>query len=75
MLKCPSALFFGILMFIPFYNVDLITVIGGKLDLPQISNPTDQDITKYHNLYMEHLNTVYNKHKKSYGGSEELVMY
>jgi len=74
-LKCPSAIFFGLFFFIPFYNVRLITVVGPKLTLPQIAEPTNDDVNMYHKLYVENLKALFNRNKKLYGGSEELIIY
>lgn len=51
--KIPSAIFFskyfGVL---PNPFLEIYVVIGKKIDMPQISNPTKEDVDKYHKIYM-----------------------
>lgn len=59
--KIPSALFWS-LFFVPSPNVDIYVVIGKPLVLPHIHKPTKDDVVKYHNLYMEHVRELFNRH-------------
>lgn len=39
----------------PFRNIGVHSVVGKGIKLPQISNPTKEDIQKYHSIYIEEL--------------------
>eukprot|EP00191_Tetraselmis_sp_GSL018_P003221 CAMPEP_0177604592 /NCGR_PEP_ID=MMETSP0419_2-20121207/16208_1 /TAXON_ID=582737 /ORGANISM="Tetraselmis sp., Strain GSL018" /LENGTH=217 /DNA_ID=CAMNT_0019098601 /DNA_START=474 /DNA_END=1127 /DNA_ORIENTATION=+ len=63
----PGAVFLGkFCSWLPDPNVELITVIGTPLELPHISEPSADDVDKYHALYLEHLRKLFNKHKGQY---------
>jgi len=49
-------------------NKDGIHIVVGKaLELPQIVNPSQEEITEYHTRYIEALTELYDRHKISYG--------
>jgi len=48
---------------LPRMNQKCITVYGTRLELPQIESPTAEDVDKYHGLYMEALEALYNSHR------------
>lgn len=62
-------LFFGVwnLPFSPGKPVDYSTVIGIPILLPKIDNPTQEDIAKYHKLYVRDISALYENHKKEFG--------
>jgi 2-acylglycerol O-acyltransferase 2 len=49
-------------------RIPLVTVIGEPIPLPKIEKPTDEDIEKYHTIYIENLKRLYNEYK----GSDDL---
>lgn len=77
--KVPGAAFFGSLwcFFMPRSDVDLITVVGTPLQLPTIAQPTKDDVSKYHALYVTKLQTLFNRHKGAYATDPdaELELY
>lgn len=70
--KLPGIIFYSKYLIFPNYNIDLTTVIGKPIDLPKILKPTTEDVDKYHKLYINSLEELYNKYKKQFGASEEL---
>lgn len=44
----------------------IVTVFGEPLELPQISEPTQADVDKYHALYVQKLMDLYREHKAVY---------
>ncbi|EHB15807.1 Acyl-CoA wax alcohol acyltransferase 2 [Heterocephalus glaber] len=43
---------------------------GEPLSLPKIENPSQADVTKYHELYIDALRKLFDKHKTKFGISE-----
>lgn len=77
--KVPGATFFGspLCFFMPRSDVDLITVVGTPLQLPTIAEPTKEDVSKYHAMYVHKLQALFNKHKGAYATdpSAKLELY
>jgi hypothetical protein len=42
-------------MVLPNDDIDIVTIIGKPIDIPKIENPTNEDIDKYHSLYIHSL--------------------
>lgn len=62
--KIPGVIFLGKYgTLLPFTNVDLITVIGKEIILPHIPSPSQEDIDKYHEIYIKALVSLFNKFK------------
>lgn len=64
--KIPTVFFCGLWgSFLPFRDVDLITVVGTPIEMPTITEPTKEQVEKYHAIYISELEKLYNKHKPS----------
>eukprot|EP00930_Biecheleria_cincta_P051273 TRINITY_DN36426_c0_g1_i1.p1 TRINITY_DN36426_c0_g1~~TRINITY_DN36426_c0_g1_i1.p1 ORF type:complete len:392 (+),score=84.61 TRINITY_DN36426_c0_g1_i1:51-1178(+) len=65
----PAAAMLGNLLcpLIPLRHVALQSCVGAPLQLPQIAEPTKEDIDKWHGKYMEALKEVFDKHKADVG--------
>ncbi|KAJ3284866.1 diacylglycerol O-acyltransferase 1 [Rhizoclosmatium sp. JEL0117] len=63
---------FGILP----YRRDINVVIGKPMIVPKIENPTHEDIQKYHALYLQELQTLYDSRKDEFlpNRKEELII-
>ena len=60
---------------IPNDSVALHTVMGKPLTLPRIPQPTDVDVAKWHQTYMNHLDALFERHKTRFGyGDRKLEM-
>jgi len=55
------------LPWLPRNNIPINTVVGNTLQLPKIIHPTDDDIIKYHKLYMRHITDLFNSYKTQFG--------
>jgi hypothetical protein len=71
-LKFPGCLFYGKYGILPRNDIDICCVIGKAMRLPIIAEPSEDDIEKYHKLYLDELSNLYQRHCKKYGGSEKL---
>ena len=71
-IKFPGCFFYGRYGFLPRNDIDICTVIGKAIKLPTIANPTEEDIEKYHQVYLDELTSLYQRYYKTYGGSEKL---
>ncbi|KAL0485432.1 2-acylglycerol O-acyltransferase [Acrasis kona] len=47
-------------------RVPLISVIGAPIEIPKIENPTEEDISKYHELYVQKLRQMYTKYSQTH---------
>lgn len=65
----PGAAMFGNLLcpLLPLRGVALQSVVGTPLQLPEIAEPTQEDVDKWHGKYMEALKEVFDKHKAEVG--------
>jgi len=54
----------------PMCNADVHTVIGTGIDLPKIEAPSKEDVAKWHQVYVEALTTLFDKHKASFGKAD-----
>lgn len=52
---------------------DLVNVIGKPISIPCNPNPTDEDVKKYHALYIEEMERIYNSYKAAFG-MEDVVL-
>lgn len=53
--KVPGTFFISKFVLMPERNVDMRTVVGKGIQLPKISMPTKEDVSKYHKIYMDEL--------------------
>ncbi|XP_010857094.1 PREDICTED: diacylglycerol O-acyltransferase 2-like protein 6, partial [Bison bison bison] len=55
--------------FLPF-NHPITTVVGEPLPIPRIKKPNEETVDKYHALYINALQKLFDEHKVQYGLSE-----
>eukprot|EP00981_Chlorochromonas_danica_P004403 scaffold879_cov170-Ochromonas_danica.AAC.18 len=62
-------IFFGAfgLPFGPGKPCDLVNVIGKPIPVPHIPNPTDEDVQKYHEMFLSEMDRVYNTYRHRFG--------
>ena len=61
---------------LPRSDVSLNTVLGKAIHLPQIDEPTKEDVDTWHAVYIEELEKVYDEHKSQFGfGDRNLKLY
>ncbi|VVC40857.1 Diacylglycerol acyltransferase [Cinara cedri] len=44
----------------------IVTVVGKPIDMPKIANPKEEDIAKYHKIFVEELTSLFEEHKTKY---------
>ncbi|TSL34516.1 Diacylglycerol O-acyltransferase 2 [Bagarius yarrelli] len=49
------------------YRRPVTTVVGSPISVPQVCNPSEQQVDLYHKLYMESLSELFHQHKTSCG--------
>ena len=61
--------FFGVwnLPFSPGKPVDYINLIGSPIKIPKIENPSEEEVEKYHDLFIKAISKLYEEHKNEYG--------
>jgi hypothetical protein len=66
--KVPAVMFFSPLGLLPHWDQDLHVVVGPPVELPKLEQPSQEDVNKYHALYVQALQALFEKHKKAYAG-------
>jgi 2-acylglycerol O-acyltransferase 2 len=74
-LKIPGTWFISKLGFMPHYNLDIAIVVGKRIDLPKIENPSEEEVKKYHEIYMKALTDLFYKYNDIYGDGNKLEIY
>ncbi|KAH9189055.1 hypothetical protein AeNC1_008976 [Aphanomyces euteiches] len=74
--KIPAVVFWGRWWcpYMPYNNSKLVTVVGKPIQLPQIAKPTKEDVDKYHNLYMESLQALFDEFKGQYAADPNATL-
>ena len=73
--KIPCIFFYGDLFVMPLNDNKLITVIGPEINIPLIKNPTQDDINKYHDIYIENLQYIFEKYKHTVKSNNKLTLF
>mmetsp|Transcript_135742 Transcript_135742/g.192026 ORF Transcript_135742/g.192026 Transcript_135742/m.192026 type:complete len:373 (+) Transcript_135742:42-1160(+) len=65
----PAVAFFGwsLLPFLPRPQSRLLTYVGKGIDLPQIPEPSNEDVDHWHKVYMEGLQKLFDENKAEAG--------
>jgi hypothetical protein len=60
---------------LPRSDVPLNTVYGKALEFPRIDEPTPADVAKWHGLYVEALEEVFETHKAQFGYADRQLTF
>ncbi|RQM24246.1 hypothetical protein B5M09_001767 [Aphanomyces astaci] len=74
--KIPTVVFWGQWWcpFMPHPSAKLVTVVGPPLALPLTPSPTKEDVDKYHALYVDALQTLFDKFKAEYASTPDATL-
>lgn len=61
----------GRYFFMPNDDMDFNVVIGKSIELPQIAEPSSEEIDKYHSIYINKYIELFNKFKGKYASEGE----
>ena len=57
------------------YRVPIVGIMAKSIEVPKKDNPTEEEITKYHDLLQEEMIKLFDKHKEKYGwGNKQLII-
>lgn len=70
--KMPGLMAYSKNGFIPNEDVVLWTIVGKGIKMPVIPNPTQEQVDKYHKIYVDKLVELYDRWKTKCGGNESL---
>jgi len=59
----------------PPRRIPITVCLGEPIVCPQIDEPTNQDISKYHKLMLKGFEAVFDKHKEAYGWSDKKIKF
>ena len=71
-LKLPGTIPYSKNLIFPNNDEELVTVIGKGLQMPKIEKPTQDEVDKYHSIYVENLKRIYLKFKREGDGDLEI---
>jgi 2-acylglycerol O-acyltransferase 2 len=69
----PPVWFASFWTILPSPNLTMNVVVGEELVLPTIENPTKEEVSKWHEVYVERLVDVFEKNKKEYGEEDGVL--
>ena len=55
--------------YLPDHNIDINVVITKPMKLPQIDNPTPEEVDKYHTMYIDTMKKLFDTHKGQYAAT------
>jgi hypothetical protein len=73
-LKIPTTFFIGKFLFLPDNDIDINVVVGKNITLPTISNPSKEEIDKYHAEYIRAIEDIFKRYKKQFGVPADAVL-
>jgi hypothetical protein len=72
--KIPATLFIGKYLFLPDNDIDVTVVVGKCLQLPKIESPSNEEVDKYHGLYLKELEGIFERNKEKYGVKKDVQL-
>ncbi|KRX09352.1 hypothetical protein PPERSA_04658 [Pseudocohnilembus persalinus] len=74
-LKLPGVLMFSRYISFPEKDIDNVIVVGRHIEMPKIDNPTQQEIDKYHSIYLMRVKQIFEKNVDKYDPGAELKFW
>jgi len=74
-LKLPGVFYYNLFGFIPSCDKKIQLVVGKSLKFPKIEKPTKNEIDYYHNLYVEELKSLFNRHVNDLDPGAKLIIW
>lgn len=72
--KIPTTFFVGKYFFMPDNDANINVVVGKPLDLPKLESPSVADVDKYHSLYIEAVQGIFDRNKGKFGISKDVAL-
>lgn len=73
-MKMPGVIAYSNRIIFPNDHVRLSTIVGRGIKMPVLPNPTQEQVDKYHQIYVNELKGVYDRWKQNCGGNQQLEM-
>ncbi|KAF0696130.1 Aste57867_13106 [Aphanomyces stellatus] len=75
--QLPGAVPFGTwwCAYMPLTSAELTTVVGKPIQLPHIENPTRDDVAKYHKIYVDALQDLFERNKAKYAADPKATLH
>ncbi|GAB0201246.1 2-acylglycerol O-acyltransferase 3 [Grus japonensis] len=55
------------LFHLPIYREYALAAVGAPLEVPRLPQPSPQDVARYHQLYVQRLQQLFEEHKEACG--------
>ena len=56
----------------PRYDIEIVTVIGKKIEMPIIEKPTYEELEKCHKINVDSLKSIFERNKERYSTTANL---
>jgi hypothetical protein len=67
----PTYCFTGRYLFMPNDDMDFNVVVGKPIQLPHLESPSSEEVDRYHSLYLQAYQELFNKYKGQYAAEGE----
>ena len=72
-IKLPGTFPYSKYICLPNNDICLLTVVGKGIQLPKTNDPEQNEIDKYHDIYVKNLRDMFNKHRREGDSDLEIV--
>ena len=72
--KFPGTIFYSKFLVFPNTNIDLFTVVGKGMQFPIIKNACNEEVNKYHEIYVIEVQNLFNRYKKYFQARDLEIM-
>ncbi|KAG9403136.1 hypothetical protein AC1031_006684 [Aphanomyces cochlioides] len=55
--------------YMPLHSAEIVTVVGKPIQLPTITNPTREDVKKYHKVYLDAVQDLFERNKTKHASN------
>ncbi len=57
------------------HRKEILTVIGDPIDVPKIESPSNEDVDKYHDLYLKGLQAIFDSNPHNHAKDAKLTFH
>eukprot|EP00474_Spongospora_subterranea_P008825 CRZ09283.1 hypothetical protein [Spongospora subterranea] len=71
----PCVVFWSKYWFLPYWDINLVTVVGKPIQFPHIPHPTANDIDKYFSIYVMELQALFERYVGTYAADPKSKLH
>ena len=58
----------------PKKGTSLAVVVGQPIEIPKVERPSDEVVAKYHQIYIQEIQNLFDRHKAQYAAPDEYLV-